>query len=53
VAAGSELVADATHDVDVGEVVELDGMTDAEVLLALLGAETRQVGTGLALAAGG
>jgi hypothetical protein len=48
-----QLVTDPAHDVDVREIIQLHGMSDSEMLVALLRTEAGQVTAGFGLAAGG
>ncbi len=49
----AQLLADPAHHVHVGVVVELDGVADAELVVALLRREAVQVVTDFGLARGG
>ncbi len=51
--AQGQLIADAAHDVHVGKIIELHGVSDTELIVALLGAEAGQVTAGFGFAAGG
>ena len=51
-ASGRQLVAHPTHDVHVGEVIQLHGMPDAELLLAFLGTQAVEIVADLGFSAG-